>query len=305
MGPAHRRPARADRAQLGEGLDHRGQRDPRREVLRRLPRQGGVNRRQLRDAARRQARLPVPARVRVRRPPDRLGPRARRLARRAAQHDLRLRAERHRGPPGLRLLDDRGQPHLQHRDQARVLRSRDRRHQAARRDRRRDPAQPHPRLLARHLARLAGPGHPRLAQPLLPQQPGPVRRGQPRPVPHRPQRPRLAGLARVVQPGRRLRAQPHRRHGAAGARHGPGDALPPAAQHAGGRLRRDLRRRRPLRSATSSSAAMPPRPTGRRPSAARPPVTAPPGTTATRRPSRSTWPSSPRRPAAITGASPA
>ena len=122
----------------------------------------------------------------------------------------------------------------------------DRRHQAARRDRRRDPAQPHPRLLARHLARLAGPGHPRLAQPLLPQQPGPVRRGQPRPVPHRPQRPRLAGLARVVQPGRRLRAQPHRRHGAAGARHGPGDALPPAAQHAGGRLRRDLRRRRPL-----------------------------------------------------------
>ena len=43
------------------------------------------------------------------------------------------------------------------------------------------PPQPHPRLLARHLAGLADPGHPGLAQPLLRQQPRPVRRGQPRP----------------------------------------------------------------------------------------------------------------------------
>ena len=47
VGPADRRPARAHRPELGQGLDHRGQRDPRREVLGRLPRQGGLDRRQL------------------------------------------------------------------------------------------------------------------------------------------------------------------------------------------------------------------------------------------------------------------
>ena len=167
VGAADRRPARPHRPELGQGLDHRGQRHPRREVLGRLHRQGGLDRPQLRDPARRQARLPVPARVGVLRPPDRLGPGAHRLAHHPPQHHLRLRPERHRRPPRLRVLHDRGQPHLQHRAQARVLRLRDRRHQAARGHRRRHPPQPHPRLLARHLAGLADPGHPRLAQPLL------------------------------------------------------------------------------------------------------------------------------------------
>ena len=98
-----------------------------------------------------------------------------------------------------------------------------------RRHRRRDSAQPHPRLLARYLARLAGPGRPRVAQPVLPQPPRPVRRGQPRPVPSGAQCPRVERLVRVVQPGRRLRAQPHRRHRAPGARPRPGHAVPPAA----------------------------------------------------------------------------
>ena len=79
--------------------------------------------------------------------------------------------------------------------------------------RRRHPPQPHPRLLAGHLARLADAGHPRLPKPLLRQQPRPLRRGQPRALPRRAQRLRLAGVAGVVQPGRRLRQQPRLRHG--------------------------------------------------------------------------------------------
>ena len=51
LGPADRRPARPDRPELGEGLDHRGQRHPRREVLGGLARQGGLDRPQLRHAA--------------------------------------------------------------------------------------------------------------------------------------------------------------------------------------------------------------------------------------------------------------
>ena len=47
--PADRRPAGPDRPQLGQGLDHRGQRHPRRQVLGDLDRQGGVDRPQLRD----------------------------------------------------------------------------------------------------------------------------------------------------------------------------------------------------------------------------------------------------------------
>ena len=46
---AHRRPARPHRPQLGQGLDHRGQRHPRRQVLGHLDRQGGVDGPQLRD----------------------------------------------------------------------------------------------------------------------------------------------------------------------------------------------------------------------------------------------------------------
>ena len=68
--------------------------------------------------ARRQARLPVPARVGLLRPEYRLGHGAHRLARHPPQHDPRLRPERHRRAPGLRVLHDRGQPHLQHRHQA-------------------------------------------------------------------------------------------------------------------------------------------------------------------------------------------
>ena len=247
LDPADGRPAGPHRPELGEGLDHRGQPHPRREVLGRLPRQGGLDGPQPRDPAQGQARLPVPARVRVHRPPDRLGQGARRLAHRPPEHHLRLRPERHRRPPRLRVLDDRGQPHLQHRPQARVLRLRDRRHQAARGHRRRHPPQPHPRLLARDVAGLADAGHPRHPEPLLRQQPRPLRRGEPRAVPRRPQRPRLARVAGGVQPGRRLRQQPGVRHRVARARRRAADALPPAAQHPGRRLRRDPRRRRPPR----------------------------------------------------------
>ena len=84
VGAADRRPARSDRPELGQGLDHRRQRHPRREVLSGLHRQGDVHRPQLRHPAPRQARLPVPARVGVRRPPDRLGPGAHRLPHRSA-----------------------------------------------------------------------------------------------------------------------------------------------------------------------------------------------------------------------------
>ncbi len=45
-----------------------------------------------------------------------------------------------------------------------------------------------------------------------------------------------ARLPRSRQPGRRLRQQPRRRHGAPGTGDGPCDALPPAAQHPGRRL---------------------------------------------------------------------
>ena len=45
--PAHRGPAGPDRPELGQGLDHRGQRHPRRQVLGDLDRQGGVHRAQL------------------------------------------------------------------------------------------------------------------------------------------------------------------------------------------------------------------------------------------------------------------
>ena len=74
VGAADRRPARPDRAQLGQGLDHRGQRHPRRQVRGDLARQGGVHRAQPLQVPRRQARLPVPARGRLRGPPDRVGP---------------------------------------------------------------------------------------------------------------------------------------------------------------------------------------------------------------------------------------
>ena len=84
-----------------------------------------------------------------------------------------------------------------------------------------DPAQPDPRLLARHLAGLADPGHPRLPERLLRQQPGPVRRSQPRAVPRRAQHLRVRRVPRAVQPGRRVREQPGVRHRADRARHGP------------------------------------------------------------------------------------
>ena len=47
VGAADRGPAGPDRPELGQGLDHRGQRDPRRQVLGDLHRQGGVDRPQL------------------------------------------------------------------------------------------------------------------------------------------------------------------------------------------------------------------------------------------------------------------
>ena len=261
---ADRRPAGPDRPELGQGLDHRGQRHPRREVLGDLARQGGVDRPQLRDRARRQARLPVPARVGVLGPADRLGQGAHRLARRPAQHDLRLRPERHRRPPRLRLLDDRGQPHLQHRAQARVLRLRDRRHQAARRDRRGHPAQPHPRLLARHLAGLADAGHPHLAQRLLRATTGTCSSRSataPTSSTTTSSRPRRrcelfsqggAFVNNLVCGTLRLRAGD-----------GPRHAVPRAAQHPGRRLRGDLRRRRPVRRQRLPRRGRRPRPTRR------------------------------------------
>ena len=79
------------------------------------------------------------------------------------------------------------------------------------------------------------------------QQPGPLRRGQPRPLSRRPQRLRVDGVLRVVQPGRRVRQQPVLRHPRLAAGDGPRHAVPRSAQHPGRRLRGDLRRRRPVR----------------------------------------------------------
>ena len=278
---ADRRPARPHRPELGEGLDHRGQRHPRREVLGRLARQGGLDRPQLRDRAPRQARLPVPARVGLLRPPDRLGPRARRLARRPPQHHLRLRPERHRRPPRLRVLDDRGQPHLQHRPQARVLRLRDRRHQAPRGDRRRHPPQPHPRLLARRpgwTGRRRAPAS-RATSSTPTTATCSSRSATARTSSTTTSSPRPSSLEVFSQGGAfvnnlvcgTVAARPGRR---------PADALPRAAQHAGRGLRRDPRRRRPLHRQRLPRRRRQPRPTGRRAVRRRRPGTAPPATTA-------------------------
>ena len=101
---------------------------------------------------------------------------------------------------------------------------------------------------------------------------------------------RLPRLDRAVQPGRRVRRQRALRLAPPGEGDGPRHAVPPPAQHPGRRLRRDLRRGRPL---------------GRQPLPRRPgrggvrvggrvlpasPATAPPCTTGTRRASPTTSP---------------
>ena len=65
-----------------------------------LPGQGGIDRRQLLHGAGRQARLPVPDRVGVRRSADRVGQGAHRVSRGAWQHDLRLWPDRDRRSRG-------------------------------------------------------------------------------------------------------------------------------------------------------------------------------------------------------------
>ena len=126
---------------------------------------------------------------------------------------------------------------------------------------------------------------------------------QPRALPRRPQRPRLAGLAGAVQPGRRVRQQPRLRHRLPRPGRGATDALPRAAQHPGRRLRRHPRRRRPLHRQHLPRR----RPgLGLRADVAlrrRRPATAPPATTGTRRRWRSTSPWSTTPPAATTNAS--
>ena len=52
VGPSDGRPTRAHRAELGQGMDHRGQRHPRRQVFSHLDRQGDLHRPQLRDRPR-------------------------------------------------------------------------------------------------------------------------------------------------------------------------------------------------------------------------------------------------------------
>ena len=195
------------------------------------------------------------------------------------------------GHLGCCLLHDRGQPHPPHRAEARVLRVRDRRHQAARGHRRRDHPQPDPRLLARHLARLADPGHPGRAQPDLRQLPRPLRRGEPRPLRHRPQppRPRRVSIESFSQGGAYVNnlVCGTRRPGAGD---GPGHALSPPAQHPGRRVRGDLRRGRPLDRQPLRSAATSTPPTDRTRTPDRRRTRHAPATTATPPTSRSTSP---------------
>ena len=247
VGAADRRPARTHRPELGQGLDHRGQRHPRRQVLGHLHRQGGLDRPQLRHDARRQARLPVPARVGLLRPADRLGPRAHRLPHHPPQHHLRLRPERHRRPPRLRVLHHRGQPHLQHRPQARVLRLRDRRHQAPRGHRRRSSG-----TTASTTARSA-PGW--TGRPRAPGSSRNLFYGNNRDLfvevshgPYLVDHNILASPASLELFSQGGAFVNNLVCGTVCLEPGPGPphALPRAAQHPGRRLRRDLRRRRPL-----------------------------------------------------------
>ena len=213
MGAADRRPARPHRPELGQGLDHRGQRHPRRQVLGHLA----------------SARRPRPATTT--RPCAATSPatstsssRCSPPARSAGTGSTSARTSSARntiydcGQNGIvghlgcvfSTIEDN---HIYNIALKREFYGYEiagiKLHAAIDVD---HPPQPHPRLLARHLAGLADPGHPGLAQPLLRQQPRPVRRGQPRPLPRRPQHLRLPGLAGAVQPGRRVRQQPRLRH---------------------------------------------------------------------------------------------
>ena len=248
MGPADRRPARPDRAELGQGLDHRGQRHPRRQVLGDLDRQGGLHRAQLRDRARRQARLPVPAGVGVLGSPDRLGPRAHRIAHRSARNTIFDCGQNgivgHLGCVFSTIEDN----HIYNIAIKREFYGYEiagiKLHAAL------DVTIRHNRIHDCTLGTWLDwqTQGTRVSRNLFyAQQPGPVRRGQPRPLPRRPQHLRVPGLAGVVQPRRRLRQQPRLRHRVARACAGPAHSLPHAAQHPGRRLRGDPRRRRPPR----------------------------------------------------------
>ena len=248
--PADRRPAGPDRPQLGQGLDHRGQRHPRREVLGDLAGQGGVDRGQLR----RRSRGDKPGyqyQLESVFSAQQIGwdTRARRLARRAPQHDLRLRPERHRRAPGLRVLDHRGQPHPPHR--AASTSSTATRSAAS-------SCTPPSTSTIRHNrihdctlgtwldwqtqgTRVSRNLYYRNSRDLFVEV-------SPRPLPGRPQRPRLARVAGDLQPGRRVRPQPGAR---ARSRLEPvlDRPTPYHVPHSTqvGRVRGDPRRRRPLR----------------------------------------------------------
>ena len=129
------------------------------------------------------------------------------------------------------------------------------------------------------------------------QQPRPVRRGQPRALPRRPQRLRVGGVLRVVQPGRRVRQQPVLRHPRLAAGDGPRHAVPRSAQHPGRRLRGDLRRRRPVHRQRLPRRGRRPRLRARVEASRQAPGTARPCTRATRRRSPSTSPASTSNPA--------
>ena len=301
---ADRRPARPHRPELGEGLDHRGQRHPRREVLGGLARQGGVDRPQLRDPAR--ATSPATSTS-----SSRSSPRARSAGTGSTSARTSSAATRiydcgqngivgHLGCVFSTIEDN----HIYNIALKREFYGYEiggiKLHAAI------DVVIRHNRIhdcSLGDLARLADAGHARLAQPPLRQQPRPLRRGEPRAVPRRAQRPRVARVAGAVQPGRRVRQQPRVRDRAAPTRRRATDAVPRAAQHAGRRLRRDPRRRRPLhrqrlprrRPRLGLWADLTLR--GGRP------ATAPPATTGTPRRWPTTSPWSTTRPAATTSAS--
>ena len=195
--PAHRRPARAHRPQLGQGLDHRGQRHPRREVLgrSRIGKEASTGR-QLRDHARRQARLPVPARVSVLRPGRSAGTREH-----IGSHVIRRNTIFDCGQNGIvghlgcvfSTIEDN---HIYNIALKREFYGYEiggiKLHAAI------DVEIRHNRIHDCSLGTWLDwqTQGTRVSRNLYyAQQPGPVRRGQPRPVPGRPQRLRLTGLA--------------------------------------------------------------------------------------------------------------
>ena len=262
--PADRRPARPDRPELGQGLDHRGQRHPRREVLGRLARQGGLDRATTtrRCAATSPATSTSSSRCS---PPGRSAGTASTSARTSSAATRSTTAARTASSATSAACSPRSRTTTSTTSRSSAS-STATRSPASSCTRRSTSIIRHNRIHDCSLGTWLDwqTQGTRVSRNLFyRQQPGPVRRGQPRPVPGRAQRPRLAGLAGAVQPGRRVRQQPRLRHRAASS---PSmDRATPyhrTAQHAGRRLRRHLRRRRPLHRQRLPRRRRQPRPTG-------------------------------------------